>query len=90
MITIGLSKQPVLDADPKAIQQINFTGNLDRVENTTTFFIIVEEKETILHFPQQTVTVIYFTFIQYQYKMTQYKTLNIKLSQSKLRSKKWS
>ena len=30
MIAIGLSKQQVLDSDPKAIQQINFTGNLDR------------------------------------------------------------
>lgn len=63
MITIDLSKQPVLDADPKAILQINVARNLDRVENTTTFFIIVEEKETILNFPQRTVTVIYFTFI---------------------------
>ena len=30
MIAIDLSKQQVLDADPKAIQQINFTANLDR------------------------------------------------------------
>ena len=30
MMTIDLSKQQVLDADPKAIQQINFTGNLNR------------------------------------------------------------
>ena len=29
MITIDLSKQQALDADPKAIQQINFTGNLE-------------------------------------------------------------
>ena len=28
MIAIDLSKQQALDADPKAIQQINFTGNL--------------------------------------------------------------
>ena len=28
MIAIDLSKQQVLDADPKAIQQINFKGNL--------------------------------------------------------------
>ena len=31
MIAIGLSKQHALDADPRAIQQINFTGNLDLV-----------------------------------------------------------
>ena len=30
MIAIDLSKQQALDADPKAIQQNNFTGNLDR------------------------------------------------------------
>ena len=28
MITIDLSKQQVLDADPKALQQTNFTENL--------------------------------------------------------------
>ena len=30
MIAIDLSKQQVLDADPKAFQQINFTATLDR------------------------------------------------------------
>ena len=30
MIAIDLSKQQALDADPSAIQHINFTGNLDR------------------------------------------------------------
>ena len=49
MITINLSTQQALDADPKAIQQINFTGNLDRDRNTT-FFIIEDTKETILDF----------------------------------------
>ena len=34
MITIDLSKQQALDADPRAIQQINFTANLDRAGNT--------------------------------------------------------
>ena len=29
MITIDLSKQQASDADPKAIQQISFTGNLE-------------------------------------------------------------
>ena len=32
-----------LDADPKAIQQINFTGNLGRAEGATMFFIIEEQ-----------------------------------------------
>ena len=30
MIAIGLSKQQALDADPKAIQQNNFTANVDQ------------------------------------------------------------
>ena len=33
MIVIDLSKQQALDADPRAIQQINFTANLDRVNS---------------------------------------------------------
>ena len=47
MITIDLSKQQALDADPKAIQQINFTVNLDQVGNTTMFFVIEKLKETM-------------------------------------------
>ena len=35
MIAIDLSKQKALDVDPRAIQQINFTANLDRANNTT-------------------------------------------------------
>ena len=50
MIAIDLSKQQVLDADPRAIQQINFTANLDRAGNTTMFFIIEEAKETVSDF----------------------------------------
>ena len=33
LIAIDLSKQQALDADPKIIQQINFTGNLENVSN---------------------------------------------------------
>ena len=40
MIAINLGKQQALDANPRAIQQINFTANLDRNGNTTIFFII--------------------------------------------------
>ena len=47
MIAIDLSKQQALDDDPRAIQQTNFTGNLDRAGNTTMFFIIEEAKETV-------------------------------------------
>ena len=58
MIAIDLRKQQALDADPKAIQQINFTANLDRDGNTVMFFIIEEAKETILDFSQETVKVL--------------------------------
>ena len=50
MIAVDLSKQQVLDADPRAIQQINFTANLDRVGNARVYFILEEAKETILDF----------------------------------------
>ena len=48
MLAIDLSKQQVLDADPKNIQQINFTGNLAR--EAALFFIIEGAKETDLDF----------------------------------------
>ena len=44
MIAIDLSKQQALDADPRAIQQINFTGNLDRAGNTTMFSFMKKQK----------------------------------------------
>ena len=58
MIAIDLRKQQALDADPRAIQQINFTANLDRAGNTTMFFIIEEAKETVLDFLQGTIEVL--------------------------------
>ena len=58
MIAVDLSKQQVLDADPKAIQQINFTANLDRAGNTRIYFILEEAKETIFEFSQGTVKVL--------------------------------
>ena len=48
MIAIDLSKQQSLDANPRAIQQINFTADLNRARNTRIFFILEEAKETIL------------------------------------------
>ena len=55
MIEIYLSKQQALDADPKAIQQINFTANLGYEGNIRMFFIVEEAKETVLDFSQGTV-----------------------------------
>ena len=58
MIAVDLSKKQELDADPRAIQQINFTANLDRAGNTSVYFILEEAKETILDFSQGTVKVL--------------------------------
>ena len=58
IIAIDLSKQQALHADPKAIQQINFTANLDRAGNTRFYFILEEAKETIFEFSQGTVKVL--------------------------------
>ena len=58
LLATDLSKQQKLDADPKTIQQINFTGNLDRAESSTMFFIIEEAKETVLDFSKGTVKVL--------------------------------
>ena len=58
MIAVDLSRQNELDADPRAIQQINFTANLDRAGNTKMFFIFGEAKETVFEFSQGTVKVL--------------------------------
>ena len=58
MIAVDLSKQQALDSDPRAIQQINLTANLDRAGNTRFYFIFEEAKETILDFSQGTVKVL--------------------------------
>ena len=58
MIAVDLSKQQALDADPRAIQQINFTANLDRAGNIRVYFFLEEAKETVLDFSQGTVKVL--------------------------------
>ena len=55
MIATDLSK---LDADPKSIQHVKFTGNLDGANNRTMFFIINKLKQNILDFSQGTVKVL--------------------------------
>ena len=44
MIAIDLSKQQAIHADFKAVQQTNFTTNLDRAENKRIIFILEEVK----------------------------------------------
>ena len=62
IIAIDLSKQQALNADPKAIQQINFTANLDRVGNTRIYFILEEAKETVFEFSQRSMKVLWMQF----------------------------
>ena len=44
MIAVDLSKQQILDSDPRAVEQINFTANLHRAGNTRIYFILEEAK----------------------------------------------
>ena len=50
MIAVDLSRQQALDADPRAIQQINFTTNLDRAGDTRIYFILEKQKKLNLIF----------------------------------------
>ena len=52
MTAIDLSEQQALDADPKAVNTINFTEHLE--QNTTMLFIFEKVKQTILGFSQGT------------------------------------
>ena len=54
---IHLSKQKSFDADPNAIQQINFNVNLDYAPKATILFILEEVKETILDFTVRMLTI---------------------------------
>ena len=45
MIAIDLIKQQSLDADPKVIQQFNFTGNLDRAAGGTMFSLLKKQNK---------------------------------------------
>ena len=47
-----------LDPDPRKIQQINFTENLDKADNIRVFFVLQESKETKLNFAQGTAKVL--------------------------------
>ena len=60
-------KLTAIDVDLKAMQQIDFTGNLDQNVNTQMFFVIEEVEETILDFSKEAVKMlcVYFVLIQY-------------------------
>ena len=61
LIAVDLSKQKVLDADSRAIQQIIFTGKIKAtVANTRViiFYVLEKSKETILEFSKGTTKVL--------------------------------
>ena len=62
-----LSEQQSLDVDPIAIQQINFTGNLEQKEGATMLFFTEESQENFLDFSLETVRVFQFCFVLRQY-----------------------
>ena len=63
LVAMDLSKQQKLDADPKAIQQVNFTRNLNREEDETMFLIIHEAKEIVLDSSKGTANLFCFNII---------------------------
>ena len=58
MIAIDLSKQKKLDDDSKAIQQFNFTGNIDQPKNTTMF--LQENFRLFTRFYESTIYLFWF------------------------------
>ena len=58
MMAVDLSKQQALDSDPLASQQVNFTANSNRAENTRIHFILEETKETVLYLSQRILKVL--------------------------------
>ena len=55
LVAVDLSKQKELDADPKAIQQIEFKYMLET--DSTIYWVLEKSKETILEFYKGTVKV---------------------------------
>ena len=64
MIAIDLSKQQALDADPKAIQQINFTANLDRDGNQDFISFLRKQKKLSLNFHKELLKFCKFDFVE--------------------------
>ena len=57
LITADVSKQKALDGDPKTIQRIIFTGQVDD-EALAVFYILEQSKETMLKFSKGTTKVL--------------------------------
>ena len=57
LIAVDLSKQKELDADPRAIQQIEFQYMLAGANNSTIYWVLEKSKGTIFEFYKGTVKV---------------------------------
>ena len=66
MIAIDLSTHQALDADPKAIQQINFTANLNRAGNTRLFSFLKKQKKLLLNIHKEPQKFCECNFIEYK------------------------
>ena len=55
MIAIYLSKQQALNADPQAIQQVNFIGNVSDNNNILISSFLKKQKKQFLSFSQETI-----------------------------------
>ena len=55
LVAVNLSKQKELDADPRAIQQVEFKYMLET--NSTIYWVLEKSKETMLEFYKGTVKV---------------------------------
>ena len=56
LIAVDISKQKALDANPRVIQQIIFTGKAS--QNIVIFYIVEQSKVTILQFSKGTANVL--------------------------------
>ena len=56
LTAVNLSKQNALDADPRVIQQIIFTGKAS--QNIVIYYILEKSAETILNFSKGTANVL--------------------------------
>ena len=79
VVACDLSKQSVLDSDPRAVQEIEFIYKLDNGTNSQILRILEKEKQTILEFSKDTVKVL-----EAIYKMVEYNKINAKLSNLQL------
>ena len=86
MIATDSSKQQALNADPKAMQKNYFyRKSRTRWKYKIAFYYWRDERNYFRFFTSTLKLLrIYFALIKYQFKITQYNTLNVKLSKSQL------